>query len=127
MAARIRAMAGTLSMALLAGLCAPARAGGDVEHGKVLYQQRCTACHSVQYNGVGPAHQGVFGRHAGRAPGYAYSPAVHDSSVTWSESSLDRWLTDPERFIPGQKMGFKVDDPAERADLIAYLKTLSAP
>jgi len=106
---------------------APAFAGGDAVHGKALYQERCSACHSVQYNGVGPAHQGVFGRHAGRAPGFVYSQAVHDSSVTWDEASLDRWLTDPEQFISGQKMGFLVADPRERADLIAYLKTLSAP
>jgi len=116
-----------LGAVALAGLLAPAWADGDVAHGKALYQQRCAVCHSVQYNGVGPAHQGVFGRHAGRAPGFAYSPAVHDSNVTWNESSLDRWLTDPEQFIPGQKMGFSVPDAGERADLIAYLKTLSAP
>ncbi len=125
MTARICPLGSALGAALLA--CAPAWAGGDAEHGKVLYQQQCTACHSVQYNSVGPAHQGVFGRHVGRAPGYTYSQALHDSDVTWNESSLDRWLTDPEQFIPGQKMGFKVDDPAQRADLVAYLKTLSAP
>jgi cytochrome c len=113
--------------AVLLGLVAPALGGGDVDHGRALYQERCTACHSVQYNGVGPAHQGVFGRHAGRAPGFAYSQAVKESEVTWNESTLDRWLTDPEKFIPGQKMGFTVPDAGERADLIAYLKTLSLP
>ena len=111
----------------LFGLIAPVSAGGDADRGRALYQERCTACHSVQYNGVGPAHQGVFGRHAGRAPGFAYSQAVKESEVTWNESTLDKWLTDPEKFIPGEKMGITVPDAGERADLIAYLKTLSVP
>ena len=38
--------------------------------------------------------------------------------------TLDKWLTNPQGFIPGQRMNFKVADPADRADLIAYLKTL---
>jgi cytochrome c len=37
------------------------------------------------------------------------------------------WLTNPQAFIPGQRMNFKVADPADRADLIAYLKTLKLP
>jgi len=112
---------------VLLSLFSPVFADGNADHGKALYQERCTACHSAQYNGVGPAHQGVFGRHAGRAPGFAYSQAVKDSDITWNETTLDRWLTDPEKFIPGQKMGINVPDAGERADLIAYLKTLSAP
>ena len=102
-----------------------AYAAADAEHGKQLYQERCTACHSVQYNGVGPAHQGVYGRHAGRAPGFDYSAAVRGSDVTWNDTTLDQWLTDPEKLIPGQKMGFMVPEAADRADLIAYLKTLT--
>jgi cytochrome c len=114
-----------LGAALLAAtLCAHA-AAGDAAAGQRLYQTHCAACHSSQYNGVGPAHRGVFGRRAGSAPGYAYSDAVKNSGVVWTEANLTRWLTDPEAFIPGQKMGFQVEDPAARADLIAYLRTLT--
>jgi cytochrome c len=39
---------------------------------------------------------------------------------------LDRWLTDPEALVPGQGMGYRLDDPQERADVVAYLATLRA-
>lgn len=97
-------------------------AAGDAEAGKALYQARCTACHSLDFNGVGPAHRGVFGRRAAQAPGYAYSDALKAAGTVWDEASLDRWLADPEQVAPGQRMGVNVPDARERSDLIAYLK-----
>ena len=40
----------------------------------------------------------------------------------WNTQTLDRWLTDPEKFIPGQKMGYQVPDAVDRADIVAYLQ-----
>ena len=108
--------------ACLAVLAWPALAAGDVDAGRVLYQARCAACHSLDYNGVGPAHRGVFGRAAARAPGFTYSDALNASPQVWNEDSLDRWLADPEKFAPGQRMGFNVPDAKDRSDLIAFLK-----
>lgn len=108
-------------------LIANASAAGNVEQGKKLYATLCVACHSVDYNGIGPAHKGVFGRKAGSAKDYAYSPALQSSAVVWNASTLDRWLDNPEKFIPGQKMGFSVKTARERADLIAFLQSVSAP
>lgn len=102
-------------------------AAGDSAQGKLVYQARCTACHSVNFNGVGPAHKGVFGQRAGLAAGYAYSPALQAAKVTWNADTLDRWLADPEKFLPGQRMGISLEDAKERADVIAYLKSLSLP
>jgi cytochrome c len=102
-------------------------AGGDAKRGQKLYESRCIACHSVDHSRVGPAHQGVYGRRAGRVAGYDYSAALKASNVIWSEKTLDAWLSNPERLIPGQKMGFTVTDAADRADLIAYLRKVSAP
>ena len=82
----------------------------------------CVACHSIDYNGVGPAHKGLFGRKAGTRPDYVYSPAAKASSIVWSDKTLDKWLANPEKLIPGQKMGFMVPAAKDRADLIAYLK-----
>lgn len=101
-------------------------AAGDSALGKALYDTRCVACHSMDYNGVGPAHRGVFGRKAGSAAKYNYSPAVKASSIVWNEQTLDHWLAAPEKLIPGQKMGFSVADEKDRADLIAYLKEESS-
>lgn len=111
----------------VAGLLASAigAQAADVQHGKALYETRCATCHSLQYNGAGPAHKGVFGRKAGSADGYAYSKALKESTVVWNEATLDKWLSGPENFIPGQKMWFSVSDPVERADIIAYLGTVA--
>jgi cytochrome c len=111
-----------LSPCTLAARAAP----GDPARGQTLYQARCTACHSVDHPGVGPQHRGVFGRLAGTAPGFTgYSAALKRSGIVWDEATLERWLTDPERLVPGQGMGISVPDAAERADLIAYLRTLA--
>lgn len=100
-------------------------AGGDAERGQSLYQSRCAACHSIEYNGVGPAHKNVYGRKAGSGPDYAYSEALKRSTVVWNEKTLGIWLASPEKLIPGQKMGFSVPNAKDRADLIAYLKKAS--
>jgi cytochrome c len=104
----------------------PAVAAGDAEAGRALYQTRCAACHSLDYNGVGPAHRGVFGRAAAQAQGFVYSDALKSAHLVWTEESLDRWLSDPEKTAPGQRMGVNVPDAKERADLIAYLKRNAA-
>jgi cytochrome c len=98
-------------------------AAGDAVRGQELYQKMCIACHSIDYNGIGPAHKGVFNQKAGRKADYTYSPAVKSSNVVWNEKNLDKWLANPEKFIPGQKMGFLVPKAKDRADLIAYLKS----
>jgi cytochrome c len=110
----------TVCLAML--IAGPTRAAGDPAAGLALYQARCAACHSLDYNGVGPTHRGVFGRAAAQAPGFAYSEALKSARLVWNEESLDRWLADPEKVAPGQRMGVNVPDAKERGDLIAYLK-----
>jgi len=100
----------------------PAAGAADPVRGKQLYESVCVGCHSLDENRAGPAHRGVFGRRAGRATGFDYSPAVKNSKITWNEKTLDRWLADPEKLIPGQKMGISVPEAKDRADLIQYLK-----
>jgi cytochrome c len=108
---------------LATALTAPALAGDPIR-GQELYESRCIACHSPDANRVGPLHRGIVGRVSGTAPDYAYSKALRAAQVTWDEQSLDRWLTNPQAFIPGQRMNFRVNDPADRSDLIAYLTSL---
>lgn len=105
---------------------AKARSGdtGDAMRGARLYEARCGGCHSVDAHRVGPAHRGVFGRRAGAAAGFDYSPALRASRLVWNERTLDAWLADPERTIPGQAMGYRVESARDRADLIAYLRDL---
>ena len=100
---------------------------GDATRGKTLFEKRCTGCHSLDANRVGPAHRGVYGRKAGSAPGFDYSPGVKASAVVWTEATMDKWLTSPQDFIAGARMGFRLSDPQQRADVIAFLKRESDP
>jgi cytochrome c len=115
-----------LSITALAVFSPAGHAASDPVNGKTLYEARCAACHSIDFNGVGPLHRGVFGRPAAKAKGFAYSAALKSSGLVWSETSLDRWLTDPEKLVPGQTMGVSVPDAQARADLIAFLKQQKA-
>lgn len=96
---------------------------GDAERGALLYDSRCIGCHSLQANRIGPRHNDVFGRQVGSLDDFDYSPALAASTAIWDAESLDRWLADPERFLPGQRMNFMVEDPQDRRDLIAFLQS----
>jgi cytochrome c len=101
-------------------------ADGDPAHGEQLYQSRCGACHSVDENGPGPRHRGVVGRKAATQPGFDYSDALRQSGVIWTEAELDSWLSNPNARVPGNKMAVQLaNDPRDRADLIAYLRSVS--
>ncbi|MES2295503.1 MAG: c-type cytochrome [Pseudomonadota bacterium] len=112
-----------LSLVLTALPLAAAHAAGDAEAGKKVYAARCIACHTIDASVAGPAHRGVVGRKAGSVAGYDYSPALKASGTIWNEKNLNRWLSNPEKFIPGQRMFVSLTDGQERADVIAYLKT----
>ena len=115
------------SAILLAALLAavPSAAAGDAAHGQALWEAKCIACHALDANKVGPKHRGVYGRTAGTAPGYAYSAALRASGIVWDAGALDTWLQGPRDLVPGTKMTFRLAQPEDRADVIAYLKSLS--
>jgi cytochrome c len=94
--------------------------------GKLVFEKRCTGCHSLDQNREGPRLGGVFGRNTAQIPGFPYSPALQNAHITWNELTLDRWLTDPDAYIPGNNMDFSVVKPQERRDLIQFLKESSA-
>jgi cytochrome c len=99
---------------------------GSAIKGKEIYDARCSACHSVEDNRVGPMHLGVFGRNAGSVKSYPYSEALNKSKVVWSRDTLTAWLANPEMLIPGQRMGYAMDNAKDREDVVAYLATLKA-
>ena len=115
---------------LLAGFIAlpqlsRAYGGADAEHGRQLFERRCLGCHSLDQNREGPHLRGVYGRQAGKVPGFNYSAALQSSQLVWDDASLEKWLTNPDSLIADNDMGFRVNRPDERADIIRYLKTLS--
>jgi len=94
----------------------------DPVHGQQLFSERCAACHGLDANKSGPMLGGVFRRKAGSAPGYNYSPALGGAGIRWSADNLDRWLTDPGKFLVGTRMPVRVPDASARRDIIAYLQ-----
>ena len=113
-----------LAAAISATLVKGAWAGGltgDADRGETLYEA-CQDCHSLDKNDVGPRHRGVFGRKAASLPEYDYSDALKSANIVWNEETLDKWLTDPQTFVPGVKMFFHLDNAQDRADVIAYLR-----
>ena len=114
-----------LAAMLAAGHAAPSFAAGDAAHGAKVYED-CMICHSLDRNEIGPMHRNVFGSKAGSVLGYDYSAALKASNLVWNEITLDKWLTDPQAFVPGTKMTFSVDDAQDRADVITFLKEKAA-
>lgn len=113
-------------------------AAGDAEKGKKLVEAKCTTCHTfgkaiAKAGKVGPSLEaGIVGKPAGKVAGFAYSPGMtkmSEGGLVWAEDKLDAFLKNPKEFIQGTKMmafpGLAND--ADRADAIAFLKTLPTP
>ena len=112
------------ALAVLSGSAAQAQ---DAARGKAAFAV-CAPCHASDHNSVGPALGGVIGRQAGSAPGFRYSRAMKNAGFAWSAEKLDAYIADPQGLVPGNLMPFSgIADVAQRADLVAYIKTLSPP
>lgn len=87
---------------------------------------QCAVCHSIDgTNGTGPTLKGIIGRRSGTVDGFRYSRAMRAAGITWNEQSLNQYLSNPQEFIVGNVMPFSgVPDPAERTEIIAYLRSL---
>lgn len=88
---------------------------------------QCATCHAVEMgkHGVGPSLAGVFGSKAGAAAGYDFSEPMKASGLTWDDKTLDAYLTNPMKTIPGTRMTYAgMADPAKRKEVIDYIKTL---
>lgn len=103
-------------------------AGADIEKGKKL-SRACAACHSFDKGGahrVGPYQWGVVGKDIGAKPGYAYSDTLANAEGAWTYQNLNAFLWKPKKSYPGTKMNYiGLKKPQDRADLIAWLRTLS--
>ena len=121
-------------VASITTLASQVAAEGDAAKGEKLFKGflRCYTCHSLEpgVTKVGPTLVGLFGRRAGSVEGFnQYSEAMVASGVVWDEDTLNEFLSDPQKFIPGNKMmegGYRVvgqvTSTQQRADVIAYLK-----
>jgi cytochrome c len=115
------------AVVLLGSHIAPAAA--DKLDGADLFKRACATCHASERNAAprqGPNLFGIYGRRAGSAAGFPYSPGFQAGSkgVVWNATSLDRWLADPQAMMPGVVMPYKQSRSERRAAVIEYLKTL---
>ncbi len=105
-------------------------ASADAAKGETNFRA-CAACHTAEEGGankVGPNLYGIVGAKKAHLDNYAYSPALKERHAEdWSFENLDAFLKSPKGYLKGTKMGFGgLKDDAKRADLLAYLRTLSA-
>ena len=113
---------------VILGSAQVALAAGDAKRGAQLFRQ-CMACHSTEEGEhmTGPSLAHIWGRKSGTVEGFMrYSDALKKANVTWNEATLDKWLADPEHFIPGTSMTFQgLKQPRDRQDVAAYLKAVA--
>jgi len=109
---------------------APLLAKADVQAGSKFVHTVCTACHSFNEGGkpiVGPNLYNVVGGPHVHEAGFNYSPALEKfKGQPWTFDALNHWLYKPSEYAPGTRMTFAgIPNAQTRADVIAYLRTLS--
>lgn len=105
-------------------------ASADAKAGEAA-AKKCGACHDFTSGGpnkVGPNLYDIVDRQIASHPGFSYSAALTDkASEKWTYENLNQWLISPKAWAPGTKMTYAGDkDDTDRANIIAYLATLSA-
>ncbi|HEY6335112.1 MAG TPA: cytochrome c family protein [Alphaproteobacteria bacterium] len=89
----------------------------------------CQTCHNfAEGKGpkIGPDLYGVVGAKVARSENFQYSDGLKKLGGEWTFDQLNKWLSGPSKLVPGTKMTFAgIKNDQERADVIAYLNTLS--
>jgi cytochrome c len=103
---------------------------GNAANGERMYRA-CVACHSLEpdKNMTGPSLADIWNRKSGGLPSFPrYSPVLKSAGIIWNDDTLDEWIKDPQRFIPGNTMTFAgLKDARQRADLLAFLRDATRP
>lgn len=105
-----------------------ALADGNAKKGKRVFN-KCKTCHELarEKNKIGPHLVGILGRKAGSVAGFKYSSAMKGSGIVWDKKTLDTYITNPKKFVPGNKMVFPgLKKESQREDVIAYIAQESA-
>ena len=111
----------------LAAVIGTAIAEDPVQSGRQVFEQRCRTCHGgtapADYP-IGPSLSGIIGTKAGTQDSGIHSRAIMDSGIVWNRESLRRFLSNPQREIPGALMPVRVASAAELESLLDYLESL---
>ena len=123
-------MARVLILIALGAIISQPAMAADVASGARVFKAQCSLCHAttaVAPPGVGPTLAGVVGRRAGSQSAYAarYSPAMRGLRRIWTPDSLRAYIASPAKVVPGNHMPYAgLHNPAQVADIVAYLATL---
>lgn len=128
-----------MKLVVLAAFCAAGTAArsadliGDADRGAEIWKKNCASCHQIGQgarNRIGPQLNGIFGRRAGSIDGFNYSKSMeraHGDGLTWTLDTLDPYIENPKALLSGTRMNFRgMEDPQDRADLLALLRNYSA-
>ncbi|GLK79505.1 c-type cytochrome [Methylopila turkensis] len=99
-------------------------ASADPAVGETVVGEKCGVCHTFKKGepaGAGPNLYGIVGLKHGHQEGFEYSDELKAKPGPWDFEQLDKWLTNTEEYAPGTMMILEVEDPQERANIIAYL------
>ncbi len=99
--------------------------GAAAADGQKIFQLQCKTCHLQKSSLSGPSLVGVSKRAIAALPDYAFSEALKGKSGTWTDENLDAFMSAPKKFAPGTRMPGSWPVAADRAALIAYMKTLN--
>ncbi|MCX7897704.1 MAG: c-type cytochrome [Rhodocyclaceae bacterium] len=101
----------------------------DLAAGERFFERKCSQCHDGEKTGghaKGPFLWNWYGRKAGTVAGFVFSPAMQKAGIVWDYATLDHYLADTERAVPGRAMDFiGIADADLRASLIAWLRRLN--
>ena len=108
----------------------PLLAAANADNGRALAGRLCASCHNFAQggpNGVGPNLYGIVGKGHAQAAGFNYSAANRAlADKPWDYEALNAFIARPATAMPGTRMAFAgVNNVGQRADLIAYLRSLS--
>jgi cytochrome c len=101
----------------------------DIAAGTNFFERKCSQCHDSEKTGShakGPFLWNLFGRKAGSIAGFEFSEPMKQAGVTWDYATLDHYLANTERAVPGKAMNFPgIPDEALRAAVVMHLRTMN--
>lgn len=97
----------------------------DVENGRSIAKSCDALCHRIDSESKELSLWNILGAPKAQRPGYDYSPVLLGLGGNWSYADLNSFLAAPSRYAPGTRMIISVQDVQFRADVIAFLRTLS--
>lgn len=107
----------------------PLLADASADDGAALFASRCTSCHSAEEGGAnktGPNLWDIVGKDIASHPDFSYSDALQALEGDWTYEKINVFVHGPREFAPGTRMNFQLAGLEDRANVIAYLRTLSS-